>query len=113
MTDAGWEIYPEGLYHVLRSVGRHGKPVMVTENGLADALDVQRGAFIVSHLRQVQRAIRAGVDVRGYFVWSLLDNFEWAEGYSQRFGLVRVDFPTLQRTPKESFHWLRAELGER
>lgn len=101
-TDAGWEIYPEGLYQVLRSVGHHGKPVMVTENGLADALDVQRGAFIVAHLRQVRRAIQAGVDVRGYFYWSLLDNFEWTEGYAMRYGLAHVDFRTQVRSLRPS-----------
>jgi beta-glucosidase len=87
-TDFGWEIYPEGLYQVLRRVGRYGKPVVITENGIADADDDQRPSYIVSHLRQIQRAIRDGVDVRGYMHWTLLDNFEWAEGYEQRFGLA-------------------------
>src|ERR671929_197426 len=74
-TDLGWEIYPEGLYHVLRRVGRYGKPVIITENGIADADDDQRAAYIVAHLRQAHRAISDGVDLRGYMHWSLMDNF--------------------------------------
>jgi beta-glucosidase len=87
-TDFGWEIYPQGLYDTLRRVGRLGKPVMITENGIADADDRLRGDYIVAHLRQAHRAIQAGVDLRGYMHWSLLDNFEWAAGYEQRFGLA-------------------------
>ncbi|TMF03465.1 MAG: glycosyl hydrolase family protein [Chloroflexi bacterium] len=87
-TDFGWEIYPAGLYSVLRQVGRFGKPVVITENGIADADDDQRAAYIVDHLREVHRAISDGVDVRGYMHWTLLDNFEWAEGFTQRFGLA-------------------------
>jgi beta-glucosidase len=87
-TDFGWEIYPEGLYNVLRNVGRFGKPVVITENGIADADDDQRAEYIVEHLREVYRAISDGVDVRGYMHWTLLDNFEWAEGFTQQFGLA-------------------------
>jgi len=87
-TDFGWEIYPEGLYRVLRRVGKLGKPVVITENGIADADDDQRPAYIVAHLRQVHRAIQDGVDVRGYMHWTLIDNFEWAEGFEQHFGLA-------------------------
>ena len=90
-TDFNWEIYPIGLYRVLKRVGRYGKPVVITENGIADADDDQRGAYIVSHLRQAQRALSDGVDLRGYMHWSLLDNFEWAEGYEQHFGLSTRD----------------------
>jgi beta-glucosidase len=113
-TDFGWEIYPEGLYRVLVRVHRlgRGKPVVITENGIADSDDDQRGAYIVAHLRQVERAIRAGVDVRGYMHWSLMDNFEWAEGYRMRFGLAEVDFdsPTKTRTPRPSA-WLYRDLA--
>jgi beta-glucosidase len=87
-TDFGWEIYPQGLYDVLRRVGRYGKPVVITENGIADAKDGQRAAYIVAHVRQMHRAICDGVDLRGYMHWTLLDNFEWAEGFEQRFGLA-------------------------
>jgi beta-glucosidase len=87
-TDFGWEIYPQGLYDVLRRVGQFGKPVVITENGISDADDDQRPGYLVAHLRQAHRAIADGVDLRGYMHWSLLDNFEWAEGYEQRFGLA-------------------------
>jgi beta-glucosidase len=87
-TDFGWEIYPEGLYAVLRRVGHLGKPVIITENGISDADDDQRPAYVVAHLKQMHRAIQDGVDLRGYMHWSLLDNFEWAEGYEQHFGLA-------------------------
>jgi beta-glucosidase len=90
-TDFGWEIYPTGLHDVLRRVGRYGKPVVITENGIADADDDQRPEYLVAHLRQAQRAISAGVDLRGYMHWSLLDNFEWSEGFSKRFGLATRD----------------------
>ncbi len=90
-TDFGWEIYPEGLYQVLERMNRFGKPIVITENGISDADDDQRPAYIVAHLRQVHRAIQDGVDVRGYMHWTLLDNFEWAEGYEQHFGLATRD----------------------
>jgi beta-glucosidase len=96
-TDFGWEIYPPGLYHVLHRVGRFGKPVVITENGIADADDDQRPRYIVSHLEQAQRAIAEGVDLRGYMHWTLLDNFEWAEGFSKHFGLA-----TRERQPRPS-----------
>jgi beta-glucosidase len=90
-TDFGWEIYPEGLYRVLRRVGRLRKPIVVTENGISDADDDQRPAYIVAHLEQMHRALQDGVDLRGYMHWSLLDNFEWAAGYEQHFGLATRD----------------------
>ena len=92
-TEYGWEIYPKGLYRVLKRVGRLGKPVIVTENGIADADDDQRARYLVAHLRQAHRAIADGVDLRGYIHWSLLDNFEWAEGFTKRFGLAPVISP--------------------
>jgi beta-glucosidase len=90
-TDFGWEIYPDGLRHVLNRVGHYGKPVIITENGIADADDDQRPAYIVAHVRQMLLAIEDGVDLRGYMHWTLLDNFEWAEGFEQRFGLATRD----------------------
>ena len=103
-SDLGWEIYPEGLGIVLEEWSRRsgGLPVYVTENGVADARDVLRPRFLVRHLAQVATAIARGIDVRGYFHWSLLDNFEWAEGYEPRFGLVAVDHPTLARRMRPS-----------
>ncbi|GAC1317199.1 MAG: glycoside hydrolase family 1 protein [Chloroflexota bacterium] len=90
-TDFGWEIYPDGLTQTLRRVGRFGKPVVITENGIADADDHQRAAYIVAHVERINQAIVEGVDVRGYMYWSLLDNFEWAEGFAQKFGLATRD----------------------
>lgn len=90
-TDFGWEIYPQGLYDVLRRVGRFGKPVAITENGISDADDRQRARYIALHVEQMHRAIADGVDLRGYMHWTLLDNFEWAEGYGQKFGLATRD----------------------
>jgi beta-glucosidase len=103
-NDLGWEIYPAGLETLIeRWADRSGGlPVYVTENGVADATDILRPRFIVRHLARVARAIAHGIDVRGYYHWSLLDNFEWAEGYTPRFGLVEVDFATQTRSPRES-----------
>jgi beta-glucosidase len=110
-TAFGWPVVPDGFRQALVELAeRYGEelpPVYVTENGCAyDGIDdPQRIAYLDGHLRALHAAITAGVDVRGYFVWSLLDNFEWAEGYSKRFGLVHVDYATQTRTPKSSFHW--------
>lgn len=102
-TDLGWRIAPEGLYRVVMAVWeRYRVPLLVTENGLADATDAQRGRFILDHLAWLHRAIEQGADVRGYLHWSLLDNFEWAFGYPPRFGLVEVDYDTFARTPRPS-----------
>jgi beta-glucosidase len=96
------EIYPTGMYRVLQRAARLRKPIYVTENGLPDEDDDQRPRFLVSYLAQVQRAIAAGIDVRGYYHWSFIDNFEWAEGWSLRFGLVALDPQTQIRTPRPS-----------
>ena len=101
----GWEIYPEGLTQVLTRVSREYTrlPIYVTENGICEDDDTRRVAFYDRHLAAVVAAQRAGVDVRGYFAWSLLDNYEWAEGYAPRFGLVHTDYATQARTPKGSY----------
>jgi len=105
VSDLGWEVYPEGLGMIVRAwAQRSGVPVYITENGIADATDSRRGPFLVRHLAQLARAIADGVDVRGYFHWSLLDNFEWAEGYGPRFGLVEVDYATQDRRIRDSGH---------
>lgn len=101
-SDFGWEIYPKGICDLLRTLKRYRVPVYVTENGIADATDEKRATFIREHLRWVHRAIEDGVDVRGYFHWSLVDNFEWAEGYSKKFGLIDVDRDTQERRPRPS-----------
>ena len=109
----GWEIYPAGTRRYppwIRS--RYGDvPLYITENGAAfddiplpdgSVKDVERVKYIKEHLQAAGQALRAGVNLRGYFVWSLFDNFEWQHGYSKRFGIVRVDFPTQRRIPKAS-----------
>ncbi len=101
-TDMGWEIYPEGLYRVLKTVsGYTSKPVYITENGIADDGDTKRAQYIEDHLRMVNKAIAEGMNIRGYFYWSLMDNFEWAHGFEKRFGLYHVDYDTQQRTLRE------------
>jgi len=112
-TGMGWEVQPEGLTRLLQRVGSEyapGIPLYVTENGAAyddvregDTVpDADRTAFLVSHVSAVRDAIDAGVDVRGYFYWSLLDNYEWAWGYEKRFGIVRVEYDTQERVVKDS-----------
>jgi beta-glucosidase len=118
VTDFGWPVVPEGLTELLTGFHeRYGDrlpPVVITENGCSyEGLDDQdRITYLDGHVRALHRAVEAGVDVRGYFVWSLLDNFEWAEGYARRFGLVHVNFEdaTLERTPKASYGWYRELL---
>ncbi|MEU3728264.1 GH1 family beta-glucosidase [Streptomyces sp. NPDC033538] len=113
LTDFGWPVVPEGLTELLTGLrDRYGDrlpPIVITENGCSyEGLDDRdRIAYLDGHVRALHRAVEAGVDVRGYFVWSLLDNFEWAEGYARRFGLVHVDFETHRRTPKASYGWFR------
>jgi len=124
VTDFGWPVVPDGLKELLilmRSRYRAAlPPIVVTESGCsysvgpdADGVvdDQQRIDYLDTHLRAVEAATRVGVDVRGYYTWSLMDNFEWAEGYRQRFGLVHVDFDTLVRTPKRSYDWYAATIA--
>ena len=97
ISDMGWPIYPEGIYpegiyHVLKDLKKYNKPIYITENGVADARDIRREKFIKEHLRWVHKAISEGADVRGYFYWSLLDNFEWDSGFTPRFGLVEMNY---------------------
>lgn len=101
-TAFGWEIYPEGLTRSLLEVAAFGKPVLVTENGVSDRNDELRPAYLVSHLRALHRAMEQGAPVIGYLHWSALDNFEWLEGFTQRFGLIAVDFRTQERRVKPS-----------
>jgi beta-glucosidase len=91
LTQMGWELYPEGLHRAIVSAARTGLPVYVTENGIATGDDAQRVAYLRDHLAQVARAIAEGVDLRGYIHWSSFDNFEWAEGFRPRFGLIGID----------------------
>jgi beta-glucosidase len=122
LTDMGWEIEPKGLSDLLLRLHRDYRlpPLYVTENGAAfrDVLvghrvaDAERVCYLRDHLAAVADAREQGVDVRGYFVWSLLDNFEWADGYSKRFGIVHVDYATQRRTLKDSAHWYAALCDE-
>ncbi|MEQ6901031.1 family 1 glycosylhydrolase [Nocardioides sp. YIM 152588] len=122
-TGQDWEVQPEALTRLLRRLRDEYPvpPIYITENGAAypdteivDGVvqDTDRRWFFAEHLKAVLDAIADGVDVRGYFAWSLLDNFEWAYGYGQRFGIVRVDYETLERTPKLSARWLAGVIGE-
>lgn len=117
LTDMGWTIDPQGLRELLVRIHQDYPriPIYITENGAAFADEVvsnqvndpKRIAFIEGHLQACMDAMEQGVDVRGYYVWSLLDNFEWAYGYSKRFGLVYVDYESMRRIPKTSAYWLR------
>jgi beta-glucosidase len=103
-TDMKWGIYPEGLYDVCMEASHEfKKPIYIFENGLADEKDKYRSYFIKKHLYFVKKAIDEGADIRGYFYWSLLDNFEWNQGFWPRFGLVEIDFETQVRHPRKSF----------
>ncbi len=102
ISDLGWEIYPEGIYQVLKDASFLKKPIYITENGLADAEDKNRKKFIKDHLKWVHKAIEEGVDVRGYMHWSLMDNLEWDKGFWPRFGLVEIDYDTMARIPRPS-----------
>ena len=109
MTAAGYEFYPQALGGTIRlAAERTGRPVIVTENGIATNDDTRRIAYIDAALAEVRDCLDEGIDVRGYIHWSLLDNFEWTSGYGQHFGLVEVDFDTFERTPKPSAHHLGA-----
>jgi beta-glucosidase len=118
----GWEVYPQGLFELLLRLRDEyaPPPILVTENGAAyaderdgDAVDdPDRASYVERHVAAVARAIEHGVPVHGYFVWSLLDNFEWAFGYSRRFGIVYVDFDTLERVPKASYRRYRSLIAE-
>ena len=119
MTDTHWEVYPQALSDVLVRVHRDYAPraIAVTENGAAFAdqwdgsdhvSDPQRLHYLHEHLQALGKARAQGVPVQGYFVWSLLDNFEWAEGYSKRFGIVYVDYSTQRRIVKDSGRWYAA-----
>ncbi|MBI3458129.1 MAG: glycoside hydrolase family 1 protein [Candidatus Rokubacteria bacterium] len=102
----GWEVYPEGIYECLTQLSRAGLPILVTENGICTADEAERPQFIHDHLAQVARAMEEGVPVLGYLYWSLLDNFEWHEGFAPRFGLIEVDYATLARRIRPSAEYL-------
>lgn len=120
-TEMGWEVYPPALYHVLEKFNKYDKikKIIITENGAAfpdtvtngKVFDIKRTHYIQDHLEQILKAKKNGLNVEGYFVWSLTDNFEWAEGYNARFGLIYVDFETQKRTIKNSGLWFKDFLS--
>ncbi|WP_106744380.1 GH1 family beta-glucosidase [Yoonia maritima] len=122
LTQMGWEIYPEGLQDVLTRMSQDyvgDMPIYVTENGMAWDDRVENGAvfdpvrmqYVSDHIMAAKHAIAEGANVKGFFYWSLLDNYEWAFGYEKRFGMIHVDFDTLKRTPKASYHALKTAIA--
>ena len=121
-TDTGWAIVPWGCRKLLHWIDRrYGHPqIVITENGCAltdkpengQVHDSQRIQYLHDYLAEIHNAISAGVDVRGYFVWSLMDNFEWASGFSKRFGLYYTDYTTGNRVAKDSAHWYRRVIQQ-
>ncbi len=103
VSDMGWEIYPEGIFDVLLDMSDYHLPIYITENGLASTNDDRRVRFLLNYLKEIYHAIHSGVEVKGYFHWSLIDNFEWGS-FEDRFGLIEVDYTTQKRTPKPSAH---------
>jgi len=106
-NDMGWEIYPEGLFNLLVNLKKYTKPIYITENGICTTQDERRAKFLLQHLTAVHQAIQQGVDVRGYLYWSFIDNFEWAEGFVPKFGLVEINRETLERKPRPSAYLYR------
>ncbi len=106
-NDVGWEVYPAGLLQTLRRFASYGVPLIVTENGIATADEDLRATFLLEHLVQLAQALGEGIDVRGYFYWSLIDNFEWAAGTTARFGLFAVDYSTFERSARPALHLYR------
>ncbi len=102
VSDMGWEIYPEGMFDILMDFSDYHKPMYITENGLASTNDDRRVRFLLSYLKEIYHAIQTGADVKGYFHWSLIDNFEWTDGFTPRFGLMEVDYSTQKRIPRPS-----------
>ena len=101
LTDMPYTLYGEGLYRAIQSVSVLGVPIMITENGIADAEDNRRALYIKRYLYAVSQSIKDGYNVIGYFYWSLMDNFEWAFGYDMKFGLFSVDYKTQKRSLRE------------
>jgi len=103
-SDLGWEIYSKGLSLSLKASSRYGVPIFVSENGVADHKDTLRSQFLKDHITELKNSKASGIDVRGYFHWSLTDNFEWAEGLESRFGLVEIDYEKQKRIPRPSYY---------
>ena len=102
ISGMGYEVFPEGFYHVLKYMSGYGAPLYVTENGCADPDDTQRPGYVLRHLAQMRRAMQDGMDVRGYFQWSWIDNFEWRYGFERKLGVIELDPETMARKPRPS-----------
>jgi len=102
VSDMGWPIYPKGIYYTIKGLKKYKKPIYVTENGIADKDDSRRAKYIKDHLYWIHQAIEDGLDVKGYFYWSLLDNFEWDKGFDPRFGLIEINYNTMERKVRRS-----------
>jgi len=113
MTDMPYPMYADGLYKAITEVSQFNVPIYITENGIADSIDNRREDFFKNYLAALSKALEDGYDVRGWFYWSLMDNFEWNDGFYPRFGLYHVDFDTQERTLRPSVAWLQALLQER
>lgn len=104
MSSVGWEIYPQGIFNVLLDMKKYNLPIYITENGIATLSENKRARYLVSYLKEIYHAIYAGVPVKGYFYWSLLDNFEWEKGFEPRFGLIEVNYKTFERITRFTAH---------
>ena len=119
-TDIDWFVYPEGFYKILVKIkDLYGSvPIYITENGVCyndepengEVTDYKRIDYLKTHLTALKRSMDSGVNVKGFLYWSLMDNFEWALGYSMRFGIVHVNYETLERTKKDSYHWFNETI---
>jgi beta-glucosidase len=122
-NDLGWDIVPEAFTHCIAELTKRYTlpPIYITENGACDNTDIRdskvhdnlRLGYLETHIDQIANMIESGIDIRGYFLWSLMDNFEWAEGYEARFGIVHVNYATQVRTVKMSGHWYAHLIGSR
>lgn len=123
-AEMGWEVYPSGMYEIIKRIAKEYQPreIYITENGISvrDELDkdgkirdIKRVEYVREHLLKLYQALQEGCPVKGYFIWSLMDNFEWSHGFSQRFGLMYTDYQSLQRIPKESYYWFQHVLKNR
>lgn len=110
LTDTGWEITPETMGELITEASESGFPLVITENGIADATDRLRPIFLRMHLHEICKAEARGIPIHGYFHWSLVDNYEWLDGFDPKFGLYAVDRTTMQRTPRASAEVFR-EMG--
>jgi len=111
-SDVGWELNPAGIFRVLKDLESYGLPIYVTENGLPSSNDDRRKRYLVAVIKETWHAIQSGVDVRGYFFWSLIDNWEWEKGFAAKFGLVEIDFATQERIPRGSYSVYKAICEE-